>query len=114
MRQYAEAGARSRLIELVAEADRIRRAFPGIETGGADELRGKGVARQQGTAAPRGKRRTMTAAERQAVSARMKGYWATRRDGKAPTPTRQEPASEATAKPGAVKRGARKGGRKKR
>ena len=56
----------------------------------------------------------MTAAERQAVSARMKGYWATRRDGKAPTPTRQEPASEATAKPGAVKRGARKGGRKKR
>ena len=56
----------------------------------------------------------MTAAERKAVSARMKAYWAARRDAKAPRPTAQEPAATATAKPGAVKRGARKGGSKKR
>ena len=56
----------------------------------------------------------MTVAERKAVSARMKAYWAARRGAKVPPPTPQEPAAEATAKPGALKRGARKGGSKKR
>ena len=112
MRQYAEAGARSRLMELVAEADRIRRAFPGIEPDGAHELRGKRVARQQVAAARRGRRRTMTAAERKAVSARMKRLGRPPR-AKAPTGRRSQ-RRRPLLKPGAGKRGARKGGSKKR
>src|SRR4051794_36766005 len=54
--QYAQAGARARLTEILAEAHRIRRAFPGIETDGAEPTRGEAVARGTGAPARRGRR----------------------------------------------------------
>ena len=67
LRPYAEAGARARLVELLAEADIIRRAFPGIDS----TTPAKAPSRQSAAAAG-GRRSTMTDAERNAVSARMK------------------------------------------
>ena len=87
LREYAVIGAEARLLKIAEEAAGIYRAFP--------ELRGRqGSIRGAGGSAPatggeartgrrRGKpRRTaMTAAERKAVSDRMKKYWAQRRAG---------------------------------
>src|SRR5436190_10003292 len=112
IRHYAEAGARARLLELVAEAERIRRAFPGIGTDRATSGGGEGQARLPEYAAPGG-RRPMTAAERSAVSARMKAYWARRRRAKAEIRSEQSITSPAS-KRAAVKRGPREGGSKRR
>jgi len=54
----------------------------------------------------------MTAAERRAVSARMKAYWAARREGNASPPSSLTSASGATPK-SAVKSTAGRGRRKK-
>src|SRR5918994_2875205 len=78
LRQWAVRGAEQRLEEIAAEAAAIHRAFP--------ELRGRG---QRGAAAAtaviaaRGRRRgraNMSAAQRKAVSERMRKYWAARRE----------------------------------
>ena len=95
--QYAQAGARARLADLLAEADRIRRAFPGIERDG-DRAAPRKARQQQGSPNRPGRRRTMTAAERRAVSARMKAYWAARREGNASPPSSLTSASGATPK----------------
>jgi hypothetical protein len=61
MDELAQEGARVRLEQIKAEADAIRAAFPNLSTNGGG----------------------MSAAQRQAVSQRMKEYWAKRRAEKA-------------------------------
>jgi hypothetical protein len=83
MQQYARIGTLARLNELRAEIADIERAFPGI---GGSTRRGPGrpalVAEGEGAdtnPAPRRRgRKPMTAAQRKAVGARMKKYWAAR------------------------------------
>jgi len=78
LRRLARLGAMARLEQLREEESAIRGEFP--------ELFGRG--RQKGTPAAgattrrRRKKRTMSAAGRQAVSERMKRYWAERRKAK--------------------------------
>lgn len=75
LKEYARLGAEARVAELNAELAEIYRAFPNLRTRG-----------RQSAAAPGGvvrassrRRKPMTAAQRKAVSARMKKYWAGRR-----------------------------------
>ena len=73
LRQYARDGARVRAEELKAELAKIYRVFP--------DLRG-GTGRGRKAAAPARRtrrRKAMTAAQKKAVSVRMKKYWASRR-----------------------------------
>ena len=81
LRELARRGAEARLAELQAEIADIVRAFPGLRTQRQGGRTGNGVTR---TTAPRRRRRRtpMTAAQRRAVSARMKKYWAERRKEK--------------------------------
>lgn len=71
--RYALLGAEARVAELNAELAEIYRAFPG--------LRARGGRSAAGAAAPatRRRRKPMTAAQKKAVSIRMKKYWASRR-----------------------------------
>jgi hypothetical protein len=82
---YARRGAEVRLAELNQELAAIYSAFPDLQTG----RRGRGGARKRSpVAAPEPavrrarRRRAMSAAQRKAVSARMKKYWAERRKAK--------------------------------
>ena len=72
LRQYARNGAQARAAELRKELAAIYKAFP--------ELR-----RAEGTRGNTGggRRKPMSAAQRKAVSARMKKYWASRRKANA-------------------------------
>jgi len=90
LRKWAISGAEQRLLEIASEAAAIYRAFPELR-----ERATKGVAPESGRRARAGrtaKRTGMSAASRQAVSERMKRYWADRRggasSGKAPAATR--------------------------
>ena len=83
LRRLARLGAMSRLEQIRAEEVAIRAEFP--------ELFGRGTRRDGGTAeaaAPaaakrkRRRRPAMTAAQRKAVSERMRRYWADRRKTK--------------------------------
>ena len=73
LREYARDGARARAEELKAELAKIYRLFP--------DLRGRtGAGRRATGPARRARRRKgMTAAQKKAVSLRMKKYWASRR-----------------------------------
>lgn len=74
LKELARRGAEARVAELETELAAIRRAFPGLRAGrGA-----RAEASDTGGPRRRGRRR-MTAAQRKAVSARMKKYWAGRR-----------------------------------
>jgi len=73
LKAYARRGAEAHIVELTAELNDIYRAFP--------ELR-RGPGRGSTTAPTARKRRGMSAAQRKAVSRRMKKYWATRRTAK--------------------------------
>ena len=81
LREWAVRGAEQRLLEIANEAAAIHRAFP--------ELRQRGRrpgATEDGEAvrpARRRRRSRMSAANRRAVSERMKKYWAERRGGAA-------------------------------
>ena len=77
LRQWAVVGAERRLQEIAAEAAAIRQAFP--------ELRDRGHRAATATAVTtaKGRRRgrsNMSAAQRKAVSERMRKYWAARRE----------------------------------
>ena len=79
--RLARLGAQARLEEIEAERRAILRAFPGVSLAGA---RGgqAGPAASKADAAPKKKarkRRKMTAAEKKAVSERMKKFWAARK-----------------------------------
>jgi hypothetical protein len=85
LNSYARRGAEARLTELTQELDSIYSAFPDLRSGRP----GRGGRRAQATvtaspaAAPVARRRKgMSAAQKKAVSARMKKYWAERRKAK--------------------------------
>ena len=82
MKEYARRGAEARLAELNAELLEIYRAFPDMRR---RRLRAAGGATaSQGESVPgRRRRKGMSAAQRKAVSARMKRYWAARRKAQA-------------------------------
>lgn len=77
LRELARAGAEMALKELRAEIIAIERTFPEL----ALPKRRRALRRSLTQATERG--RTMSAAARKAVSARMKRYWAERRKAKA-------------------------------
>jgi hypothetical protein len=77
LRRLARLGALSRLEELRKEEAAIRAAFPDLARGA-----GKGRPASGAAATPvkrKRRRRKMSAAEKKAVSDRMKKYWAERR-----------------------------------
>jgi hypothetical protein len=86
LHKLARIGASARLAELEREIAVIRKAFPGLRAaageapaaGAAPALPAKVTAR----ASKRGRKKPMSAAERKAVSERMKRYWADRRKAK--------------------------------
>jgi hypothetical protein len=90
MSDLAARGAAVRLAELRAEIDALRAAFPGLEDAGANgnvtpASNGRGRRGRRAAASAEGQqrgRRAMSAAQRKAVSARMKKYWADRRKTK--------------------------------
>jgi len=82
LNKYARIGAAMKLAELEHEIAALRRAFPGLTSATAAS---KTPATPAAKAAPvgkparrRGRKRPMSAAERKAVSERMKKYWAER------------------------------------
>jgi hypothetical protein len=75
--KYAQLGAEARAAELQAELAEIYRVFPALRRGTG---RPAGLARSASAAAPG--RKPMSAAQKRAVSIRMKKYWAARRKAK--------------------------------
>jgi hypothetical protein len=73
LKAYARRGAEARIAELTAELNDIYKAFPDLR---------RGAASATSTAAAGGRRRgrkPMSAAQKAAVSKRMKNYWAERK-----------------------------------
>ncbi|MEO7272969.1 MAG: hypothetical protein ABIX28_26155 [Vicinamibacterales bacterium] len=112
IRPFARIGAQARLDELQAERDSILRAFPDLGQPGAPVKADRAAARSAGAAAKPG-RKAMSAAEKKAVSERMRRYWAGRRAAKAAAAAPAQ-APDATSKPATAKGRGGKGGRKKR
>jgi hypothetical protein len=79
LRRLARLGALRRLEELQQEEAAIRAAFPDLNAGSARGRRGKKRGGASADAPTRRRRRKMSAAEKRAVSERMKKYWAERR-----------------------------------
>ena len=81
LKSYARRGAEARLRELAEEAKQLLKVFPDLRASfDEDELPLNFILRKGARKAATGRRRrTMTAAQRKAVSARMKRYWAQRR-----------------------------------
>ncbi len=78
LHRLARVGAQARLQELERERALILRAFPGLEAGVPGS-----VPANPGGGEPRARRRRgMSAAQRKAVSLRMRKYWAARRKEK--------------------------------
>jgi hypothetical protein len=71
-------GAARRLEELRREEAALRAAFPGLGSAAAERGRRQAQA-GNGATARRRRRRKMSAAQKRAVSQRMKKYWAERR-----------------------------------
>ena len=74
LKAYARRGAEARIAELTAELNDIYRAFPDLRRGSA-----RPTASTAGAAGRRRRRKPMSAAQKAAVSKRMKAYWAARR-----------------------------------
>ncbi len=77
LHRLARVGAQARLEELERERALILKAFPGLQAGHAGRLPDSRAASRAG------RRRGMSAAQRKAVSLRMRKYWAARRKAKA-------------------------------
>jgi hypothetical protein len=96
LRRYALLGAEARLLELGKEADSIYQAFPELRRRGA-----RSVPEAPSTGATSGGRRkrgrTMSNAQREEVSARMKRYWAQRRGAAAAAQGAEPGAAEGKA-----------------
>ena len=83
LRRLAVKGAMARLSELKAEEAALRRAFPELSRAAQrSEERSSAEAGATASAGRRRGRRRMSAAQRKAVSDRMKKYWAERRKAK--------------------------------
>jgi hypothetical protein len=83
---YARRGAEARFRELAEEAKHLLKVFPDLSASfDEDELPLNFILRKgagKSATRVRRRRRKMTAAQRKAVSARMKKYWASRRASK--------------------------------
>ena len=73
MQRLARIGASARLHQLEQERAALLRAFPGLRA-----VSGAATPAREGTPEPR-RRRRFTAAERKAIAARMRKYWAEKR-----------------------------------
>jgi hypothetical protein len=84
LKSYARRGAEARLRELAEEAKQLLKVFPDLSASfDEDELPLNFILRRGARkAAAARRRRPMSAAQRRAVSARMKKYWAARRNAK--------------------------------
>jgi hypothetical protein len=89
LQRLARLGAQARLEELRQEEAAIRAAFPDLFRGGPRRGRRPGRAggadqdaEANSASGTRRRRRTMSPAQRRAVSERMKRYWAARRRSK--------------------------------
>jgi len=100
LHRYALLGAQARLQQLADETAAIYRQFPQLRTGRGGQA--DGADSTLPSPAPRRKRRGMSAANRQAVSERMRKYWAERRAQKAN-------GGESAASTGTAKRVAKSG-----
>ena len=78
LKAYARRGAEARISELTAELNEIYRAFPNLRRGAA-----RSTASRAAAGARRRRRKPMSAAQKAAVSKRMKAYWAARKAKKA-------------------------------
>jgi hypothetical protein len=85
LKSYARRGAEARLRELADEAKQLLKVFPDLSASfDEDELPVNFILRKGARKAATGRRRRkMTAAQKKAVSARMKKYWAERRKAQA-------------------------------
>jgi hypothetical protein len=86
LKEYARLGAEARVAQLNEELSEIYRTFPDLRRQSARATSGRGPGRPAAadTSEPAGARRRrrrkpMSAAQRKAVSLRMKKYWAGRR-----------------------------------
>ena len=88
LRDLARAGAEARLAALRAEETALLAAFPDLRSRSLRRPAPTEAATSPSTrqAASRGRRRRMSAAQRKAVGARMRAYWAARRAEKAASP----------------------------
>jgi hypothetical protein len=75
LKLFARRGAEARLAELTQEISAIYSAFPDLRPGRSRQ----GAAAQSSRASAPDRRRSMSAAQRKAVSERMRKYWAARR-----------------------------------
>jgi len=109
LRQWAVRGAEQRLQEIATEAAAIYQAFPELRDGG----RGAATPGGRGAKAARRGRNNMSAAQRKAVSERMRKYWAARREGAGGATSAGSAKSAGAAKSGrAASAGGRRGPRK--
>jgi hypothetical protein len=84
LRDFARRGAEARIAELNAELTSIYAAFPDLRRNGRTGRRGRNAdAPVEKIRRRRRRRRALTPAEKKAISARMKKYWAERRKSKA-------------------------------
>jgi hypothetical protein len=74
LKAYARRGAEARAAELTAELNDIYRAFPDLRRGST-----RSAPATTGAVGRRRRRKAMSAAQKAAVSKRMKAYWAARR-----------------------------------
>jgi hypothetical protein len=75
LREFALVGARAKYAALQAELASLVATFPEL-------AKGRGAKAAKAPGKKRGRKQPMTAAERKAVSERMRKYWAERRDKK--------------------------------
>jgi hypothetical protein len=83
LRRLARLGAMARLEQLRQEEAAIRAEFPELFGRGRQARGGGARAPRKGATARASRRRRMSAANRKAVSERMRKYWAERRKSKA-------------------------------
>ena len=102
--RFARLGAVARLAEIEQERQAILREFPDLRRARPDAS--EAAAPAATTRGTRGARSAMSAAQRKAVSERMRKYWAARRGGSAPKPAGKS-AGKSAAK-SATKRAPRK------
>jgi hypothetical protein len=77
LKAYARRGAEARIAELTAELNEIYRVFPDLRRGAPGR-----TASSAGASKGRRRRKPMSAAQKAAVSKRMKAYWAAKRRSK--------------------------------
>ena len=98
IRRYAVVGAEARLLEIAQEAEAIHRAFPELRGRRGQSLHAIPIDGSTSEGGARRRRSKMSAAERKAVSERMKKYWAGRRSSSNPATGGKPQQSEAPGK----------------